>query len=75
MPLYESVIIARQDISAGQVEELADQLTTLLADNGGEVKKRELWGRNQLNMAWAHFSALSPTASCRDMAARKQDTT
>ena len=48
MPLYESVIIARQDISAGQVEELADQLTTLLADNGGEVKKRELWGLRNL---------------------------
>jgi len=48
MPLYESVIIARQDISAGQVEELADQLTTLIAENGGEVKKRELWGLRNL---------------------------
>jgi small subunit ribosomal protein S6 len=48
MPLYESVFIARQDISAGQVEELADQLTSLIAEHGGEVKKRELWGLRNL---------------------------
>ena len=44
MPLYENVFIARQDISGAQVDALADSLTQLIADNGGEVKKREYWG-------------------------------
>jgi small subunit ribosomal protein S6 len=48
MPLYENVFIARQDISGAQVDTLADQLTQLIADNGGEVKKRENWGLRNL---------------------------
>jgi small subunit ribosomal protein S6 len=48
MPLYENVFIARQDISGAQVEALADGFTQLIADNGGEVKKREYWGLRNL---------------------------
>jgi small subunit ribosomal protein S6 len=48
MPLYENVFIARQDISGAQVDALADSLTQLIADNGGEVKKREYWGLRNL---------------------------
>jgi small subunit ribosomal protein S6 len=48
MPLYENVFIARQDISGAQVDALADQFTQLVADNGGEVKKRENWGLRNL---------------------------
>jgi small subunit ribosomal protein S6 len=48
MPLYENVFIARQDISGTQVDALADTFTQLVADNGGEVKKREYWGLRNL---------------------------
>jgi small subunit ribosomal protein S6 len=48
MPLYENVFIARQDISGAQVDALADSFTQLIADNGGEVKKRENWGLRNL---------------------------
>ena len=48
MPLYENVFIARQDISGAQVDALADSFTQLVADNGGEVKKREYWGLRNL---------------------------
>jgi small subunit ribosomal protein S6 len=48
MPLYENVFIARQDISGAQVDALADAFTQLVADNGGEVKKREYWGLRNL---------------------------
>ncbi len=48
MPLYENVFIARQDISGAQVDALADSLAQLIADNGGEVKKREYWGLRNL---------------------------
>lgn len=48
MPLYENVFIARQDISGAQADALADQFTQLIADHGGEVKKREYWGLRNL---------------------------
>ncbi|HVC55535.1 MAG TPA: 30S ribosomal protein S6 [Stellaceae bacterium] len=48
MPLYENVFIARQDVSGAQVEALADGFTQLIADQGGEVKKREYWGLRNL---------------------------
>jgi small subunit ribosomal protein S6 len=48
MSLYESIFIARQDISGTQVDALADTLTQLVTDNGGEVKKREYWGLRNL---------------------------
>ena len=48
MPLYENVFIARQDISGAQVDALADIFAQLVADNGGEVKKREYWGLRNL---------------------------
>jgi small subunit ribosomal protein S6 len=48
MPLYESVFIARQDITAQQAEALADQFAELVSQNGGEVKKREYWGLRNL---------------------------
>ena len=49
MPLYENVFIARQDISGAQVDALADSFAQLIADNGGEVKKREYWGLRNLS--------------------------
>src|SRR5271169_1696983 len=48
MSLYENVFIARQDISGAQVDALADTFAQLVADNGGEVKKREYWGLRNL---------------------------
>ena len=48
MPLYENVFIARQDISGAQAEALADGFAQLIAEQGGEVKKRENWGLRNL---------------------------
>lgn len=48
MPFYENVFIARQDISAAQVEALADTFTTLVSEQGGQVMKREYWGLRNL---------------------------
>src|SRR3954467_2509961 len=44
MPLYECVFIARNDVTQAQVDTIADQITTVLTEQGGEVKKREYWG-------------------------------
>jgi small subunit ribosomal protein S6 len=49
MAFYENVFIARQDISAAQVDTLADQFTTVLSENGGAVKKKEYWGLKSLS--------------------------
>ncbi len=48
MPLYESVFIARQDISSQQVEGLTETLGKIIADNGGEIAKSEYWGLRNL---------------------------
>jgi len=44
MPLYEHVMIARQDLSNAQAEGLVEQFGTVLADNGGKVVESEYWG-------------------------------
>ena len=44
LPLYESVFIARQDISAAQVDTLADSFENVISENGGSIAKRENWG-------------------------------
>ena len=44
MPLYESVFIARNDVTQQQVEGIAEQMSGVLGEQGGEVRKREYWG-------------------------------
>jgi small subunit ribosomal protein S6 len=48
MPLYETVFIARQDISTKQAEDLATAFAKIVNDNGGEVKNTESWGLRNL---------------------------
>ena len=44
MPLYEHVMIARQDLSNAQPESLVEQFGTVLSDNGGNLVDHEYWG-------------------------------
>ncbi|ADO42283.1 30S ribosomal protein S6 [Ketogulonicigenium vulgare] len=44
MPLYEHVLIARQDLSNAQAEGLIEHFSAVLADNGGAVVLSEYWG-------------------------------
>jgi small subunit ribosomal protein S6 len=48
MPLYEHVYLARQDLSAQQVEELTAQLSGVVGQLGGKVTKTEYWGLKSL---------------------------
>lgn len=48
LSLYECVLIARQDISAPQVEALADTFTHVIEEHEGKVTKREHWGLRSL---------------------------
>ena len=48
MPLYECVLIARNDVTQQQVDALADELGAQLEADGGAVKKREYWGLRTL---------------------------
>ena len=64
MPLYEHVYLARQDVSAQQVEELTKQFTTVIEGLGGKVTKNEYWGVKSLNFRIkknrkAHFTLLN----------------
>ncbi|MCH7937541.1 MAG: 30S ribosomal protein S6 [Proteobacteria bacterium] len=44
MPFYESVFIARQDVSTSQVDGLTDTFEKIIKDLGGSVTKKESWG-------------------------------
>ena len=44
MPLYEHVMIARQDLSNTQAEGLIEQFGSVLTDNGGSLVDHEYWG-------------------------------
>src|SRR5204862_6730029 len=44
MPLYEHIVLARQDVSAQQVEELTAQFKGVIEQMGGKVAKLEQWG-------------------------------
>ena len=48
MRLYESVFIARQDVSSAQVEAMADEFAGIITSAGGSIKKREYWGLRTL---------------------------
>ena len=48
MRLYESVFIARQDITTAQVETMADEFAEIITSAGGLIKKREYWGLRTL---------------------------
>ena len=51
MPLYESVFIVRQDVSAQHVEGLAERYTEMIKENGGQVAKTEYWGLKNLALS------------------------
>lgn len=48
MPLYEHVFLARQDISAQQVEALTEQYKAVIEGASGAVTKVEYWGVKSL---------------------------
>ncbi|MDR3408997.1 MAG: 30S ribosomal protein S6 [Methylovirgula sp.] len=67
MALYEHVFLARQDVSAQQVEALAEQFKGVIEAHGGKVEKTEYWGvksvayRIKKNRK-AHFTLLNLNA-------------
>ena len=48
MPLYETVVIARSEITQAQADAVADTAVTTIEADGGAVKKREYWGLRPL---------------------------
>ncbi|HLH10877.1 MAG TPA: 30S ribosomal protein S6 [Methylovirgula sp.] len=75
MALYEHVYLARQDISAPQVEALNEQFKGIIEAQGGKIEKIEYWGvksvayRIKKNRK-AHFTLLNidaPPAAVAEM--------
>lgn len=75
MPLYEHIFLARQDISAAQVEALVEQYKGVLETAGGSIRKVEAWGVKSLayrikKNRKAHFTLLNieaPHAAVAEM--------
>ncbi len=64
MSLYEHVYLARQDLSAQQVDELTAQFKGVIEQLGGSVQKVEYWGVKSLTYRIrknrkAHFTLLN----------------
>jgi small subunit ribosomal protein S6 len=75
MALYEHVYLARQDVSAQQVETMTEQFKTIIESMGGKVAKVEYWGVKSLayrinKNRKAHFSLINldaPAAAVAEM--------
>ena len=75
MPLYEHVFLARQDVSAPQVEALVEQFKGVIETGGGSVSKVESWGLKSLTYRIrknrkAHFTLMNieaPAAAVAEM--------
>ncbi len=48
MPYYETVFIARQELSDAQVKELTEAYSKIITDGGGKIHKTENWGLRSL---------------------------
>lgn len=48
MPYYETVFIARQELSESQVKSLTEDLCKFIKDGGGKIHKTEHWGLRTL---------------------------
>ena len=48
MAFYETVFIARQDLSEAQVKQLTDDVTTYITSTKGTILKTESWGLRTL---------------------------
>ena len=75
MALYEHVYLARQDVTAQQVEALTEQLKGVIQSGGGKVAKVEYWGLKSLayrikKNRKAHFTLMNldaPPAAITEM--------
>ena len=75
MALYEHVYLARQDVTAQQVETLTETLKGVLSAHGGSVAKVEYWGLKSLAFRVkknrkAHFTLMNidaPSAAVVEM--------
>jgi small subunit ribosomal protein S6 len=75
MPLYESVFIVRQDVTAAQVDALTDNFAKIVDENGGNIQRREYWGLRSLSYRikknrkghYVLFNLEAPPASVQEM--------
>jgi len=48
MPLYENVVITRQDLSLQDVEKLSENFAAIIKEGNGKIVKLEQWGLRDL---------------------------
>ena len=48
MRIYEELFIVRPDLPEEEIDQLIEQLTTMISSNGGNVDKSEKWGVRKL---------------------------
>jgi small subunit ribosomal protein S6 len=73
MPFYEHVFLARQDVSAQQVESMTELYKGVIEAAGGQVTKIEYWGVKSLayrikKNRKAHFALMNISAPASGVA-------
>lgn len=73
MSLYEHIFLARQDVTAQQVEALVEQYKSIIEEKGGKIAKTEFWGVKSLayrirKNRKAHFTLLNIEAPAEAVA-------
>ena len=48
MPLYETVLITRQDLTVDDVDNLITKMTKIITDGKGKIVNKEYWGLRSL---------------------------
>lgn len=48
MPLYETVLITRQDLTVDDVDNLIAKMTKIITDGKGKIVSKEYWGLRSL---------------------------
>jgi small subunit ribosomal protein S6 len=48
MAFYETTLVLRQDLSQADADKIADNLASVVANDGGKVVKKEYWGLRDL---------------------------
>ncbi len=75
MALYEHIYLARQDVTAQQVEAMTEQMKAVIESKGGKIGKVEYWGVKSLAFRIkknrkAHFTLINidaPPAAIAEM--------
>ena len=56
MRIYEELFIVRPDATEEEIDQLIEQMNTVVTASGGTVDKVDKWGKRRLAYAWTSIA-------------------